>query len=95
MAKGERVRLLEAGRRPPLTPVERLAVSALRREGALPLTLLAERVARDLYVEGLRHGGWVLDIGVFGQDVFVPDVIRELEAADGILWEIEALEGVR
>lgn len=95
MARAGRVRLLEAGQRSPLTAVERLAVSALRHEGAMPLLLLAERVAQDLYRDALRHGAWVLDIGLFGRDIFVPDVVRELEAASGVLWEIESVEGAR
>ena len=93
MPSAGRVRLLEAGR-PPMTPVERLAVSRLKREGAMPLPALAELVARDLYADALRHGAWVMDIGVFGRDAFVPDVARELEAANGILWEIETPDGV-
>jgi hypothetical protein len=78
-----------------MTPVERLAVSTLRREGAMPLPALAKLVASDLYVDALRHGAWVIDIGVFGRDIFVPDVARELKAADGILWEIETPDGAR
>jgi hypothetical protein len=78
-----------------MTPVERLAVSRLKREGAMPLPALAQLVARDLYADELRHGAWAVDIGMFDRDVFVPDVVRELEAANGILWEIETPDGGR
>lgn len=95
MPSAGRVRLLEAAPRPPVTPVERLAVSTLRREGAMPLPALAQLVASDLYADALRHGAWVIDIGVFGRDIFAPDVARELKAANGILWEIETPDGGR
>lgn len=88
---GDRVvRLLEAPRRQPATVVERLAVSVLAPAGVAPLAGLAERVARDLYVDALKHGAWVMDIGALGEEVFAADVARALEAADGILWRIDA-----
>jgi hypothetical protein len=41
-----------------------------------------------LYREELRNGASVLDIGLFGSRFFTRDVVRELKAGDGILWEI-------
>jgi hypothetical protein len=82
------VRLIEPLSRPFSTPIERLAISTLKL-GAVPLYLLVERVAADLYVEEIRNGAWVLDIGLFGSDLFVPDVAREIEAGNGTFWQIE------
>ena len=83
------VRPIEPPGRPIATPIERLTVSSLRREGVIPLQLLVERVADELYHEELRKGAWVLDIGLFGSKLFVPDVIGEIEARNGTLWQIE------
>lgn len=90
-----RVRLAERATRPPATPVERLAVATLRREGALPIDRLVQQVASELYCEAVRNGAWIVDLGLFGSVLFVPDVARELEAGHGILWEIETGEGAR
>lgn len=87
------VRLIEPLARPTVTPIERLAVSSLKQEGAIPFRLLVERVASAVYFEELRKGAWVLDIGMFGARLFVRDVVREIEAGNGILWEIEKTEG--
>ena len=83
------VRLLEATPRPPATDIERLVVAALKRGGAMDFRALVDRVASDLYHDELRHGGWAVDIGVFGRNLFVSDVVREIEAGNGLLWRIE------
>lgn len=79
------VRLLDGPRRPAATPVERLAVRALERDGVLPYPTLVLRVADDLYREELRRGGWNSDIGVWGSRLFVPEVERELGTSAGLL----------
>lgn len=43
----------------------------------------------------LRSGGWAVDIGIFGTNLFVPHVTRELEAGDGALWRLETPERER
>lgn len=86
------VRLIEPLPRPTVTPIERLAVSSLKQEGAIPFRLLVERVASAVYFEELRNGAWILDLGLFGPRLFVRDVVREIEAGNGILWEIEKTE---
>jgi hypothetical protein len=86
---------LAQGSRQPATRVEQLALSVLASQGAIPLDTLAERVASELYREELRNGAGVLDIGLFGSRVFTSDVVRELEAGDGVLWEIRHEQGVR
>jgi hypothetical protein len=83
---------LEPGSREPETPVEQLAVSMLASKGAMPLHTLAEGVAAELYREELRQGAQILDIGLFGSKLFVRDVIGEIEARNGILWQIENLK---
>jgi hypothetical protein len=88
-SRGNRIVRLARGSRPPGTPVEQLAVSVLVSKGAISLDALAERVASELYREELRQGAGVLDIGLFGSRFFTRDVICELEAGDGILWEIK------
>jgi hypothetical protein len=88
-SRGNIIVRLEQGSREPVTPVEQLAVSVLTSKGAMPLRTLAERVAAELYRQELRKGAGVLDIGLFGSRLFNDDVVRELRAADGILWEIK------
>src|SRR5262245_57869293 len=83
------VRLIEPLASAGLSQIERLDVLKLSQEGALPLELLAERVATDLYHEELRNGAWVVDIGFFGNRLFVPDVIKEIQQRNGSLWKIE------
>jgi hypothetical protein len=80
---------LVQGSRRPETRVEQLAVSLLASKGVIPLDTLAERVASELYREELRNGASVLDIGLFGSRFFTRDVVRELKAGNGILWEIK------
>jgi hypothetical protein len=86
--EGLTIRLLEASR-PPVRSVERLAVEILKREGRTSFTDLVEHIARELYFDELRHGASVLDIGLYGPDLCVPNVASELKLGDGILWKIE------
>jgi hypothetical protein len=81
--------LLDQPQRPPDTVAERQVVAWLSREGPLPLARLVERVARELYDDELRRGGWASDIGVAGSALFRADAERTLESASGILWAIE------
>ena len=87
------VRPIRSASRSPITPVERLAGGMLEREGEMPLRLLVELVARPLYREAVLQGAWVVDIGIFGWKSFIPEVAAEIEAADGILWQIGAATG--
>jgi len=93
-SRGTIIRLLEECR-PPATPVERLAINALTREGRTSFTELLEHVARELYSDEVRSGAWALDIGLYGPNLFVPAVVSELKSGDGILWKIEEPEGQR
>ena len=83
------VRLIETPGRYPATPIEHQLVAALRETGPVAVASLVKRVAADLYAEELRKGASVLDIGLYGDRLFNQDVVRELKAADGILWEIK------
>ena len=82
------VHLINAPRRSPATPIER-RLFALLGAGPVPFTALVQRVADELYAEELRQGGAVVDIGLFGSSLFSRDIVRELDAANGILWEIK------
>ena len=88
---GFTIRLLKASRSP-ATTVERLSVEVLKREGRTSLAKLIERVAREVYFDEVRRGASALDIGLYGPDLFVAEVISELKAANGILWKIESPE---
>jgi hypothetical protein len=84
------VQQVDSPHRLPATPIERQLISALKKVGAVSLEELVKTVAADLYAEELRKGAGVLDIGLFGSRLFNDDVVRELNAGDGILWEIKS-----
>ncbi len=50
---------------------------------------LVERVAHDLYRDALYNGGWVVDLGLFGRNLFFSEAASELEAGNGLLWQID------
>lgn len=83
------VRPIRGPLRPPRSLAEHSALALLQGEDAMPFGTLVQRVARELYADELRHGGAVLDVGLFGPTLFVPDAAREIQAADGILWQID------
>jgi hypothetical protein len=87
--EGEVVRLIDSPHRLPATPIEHRLTSALTKVGVISFEKLVKTVAAHLYAEELRKGAGVLDIGLFGSQLFNDDVVRELKAADGILWEIK------
>jgi hypothetical protein len=80
--------------RDPRSLAERRALAVLDREGVVPFATLVQCVASDLYLDALRQGGWMVDIGVLGPPLFVNDAARAIEAADGALWTIKS-EGDR
>src|SRR5262245_2244207 len=88
MAEERIVRLIDSPHRPPATPLEHRVISTLKRADAVSFGDLVKAVADELYAEELHKGSGVLDIGLFGSSLFNSDVVRELQAADGILWEI-------
>jgi hypothetical protein len=73
----------------PDTAVERLAVAMLRRENAIPFRSLVNRIAGELYQNEIAHGGWVVDLGVIGGTLFVPEVSQKIHAGNGKFWQIE------
>ena len=83
------VRLIEAPRRRPETAIEQRLATRLKATGPMSVSALVSTVAADLYSDELRKGAGVLDIGLFGSRLFSGDVIQELRAGDGILWQIE------
>lgn len=87
------VKLIEPSERAPVTPVERLAVEILQRDGDTPLGRLLERLASEIYRQELRAGAGLLDIGLLGPKLFHSDIISELKAAVNRLWRIEKPRG--
>jgi len=83
------VRLIDSPHRLPATPIEQRLSSALKEAGPLPVALLVKRVAVELYSDELCKGAAVLDIGLLGDHIFNRDIIRELDAGNGILWAIK------
>ena len=83
------VRLIDFPRRLPGTPIEQRVISTLKQAGSVSFENLVKTVAGEIYAEELRKGAGVLDIGLFGSRLFNSDVVRELEAGDGTLWEIK------
>jgi hypothetical protein len=81
-----RVRLLGLPLRAPATLAERRAVGWLAREGPLPLGRLLDLVAREVYRDELRHGGWAADVGVVGLLAFRAEAERAVRDAAGTLW---------
>ncbi len=88
-AREPSVRLLDEPCREPVSPAERCALRALARNGDLPLHQLVEHVARELYREELRCGGWATEIGFAGSAPFWADAERAVEDAAGSLWTID------
>lgn len=70
--------------------VERAAISQLREQGAVPIYLLVQQLASQLYLDELRNGGAAVDIGFFGASLFVPEVVRTIRERNGTLWKISA-----
>lgn len=83
------VRLIESPQRLPETAIEQRLMSRLKETGPVSFSSLVNAIAADLYTDELRRGAGVLDIGLFGSRLFTGDVVQELKAGDGILWEIE------
>ena len=86
---GAVVRLIAAPRREPMTPIEQRLIGTLKNVGPIPFARLVKTAAKDLYLEELRQGAGVLDIGLFGEGLFNRDLVRELLSGDGVLWEIK------
>jgi hypothetical protein len=55
----------------------------------ISLSTLVERVAHDLYREEVTMGAAMVDIGLFGPDLFVHDIAEGISAGNGVLWSIE------
>jgi hypothetical protein len=89
-ASDPNVRPIEPSLRQPATDIERLAVAALKQGSTSSLGSLVNHVARELYREEVARGAGVLDIGLFGPNLFINDVAFELRAGNGILWYIES-----
>jgi len=89
-APDRKVRLVKPSLREPSTAVERSVIATLNEVDTIAFGSLVKRIARDLYSEEVTMGAGILDIGLFGPDLFVDDVTAELKAGNGILWSIES-----
>lgn len=83
-----RVRPIESPARSPMTDVERLVLDILKEKGENNFDGLSQEVARGIYLDELRRGAAILDIGLLGPGLFLAEVAREIRAGDGELWEI-------
>lgn len=86
------VRSIAVPLRPPRSPAEDHAFTAVRRAGAVPFSVLVQDVADRLYRDERRRGGWVLDLGLLGAAFFTGPVAREIRLGHGELWHIDTLE---
>jgi hypothetical protein len=83
------VQLIEPVSSPVASPIERAAIANLKQQSPLPLDLLVQRVAAQLYRDELRQGAAAVDIGLLGSEIFVPEVMGGIQARNGSLWRIE------
>lgn len=83
------VRLIGSPERLPETAIEQRLMSRLKDTGPISFSSLVNAVAADLYTDELRRGAGVLDIGLLGSRLFTAEVVHELNAGDGVLWEIK------
>jgi hypothetical protein len=83
------VRLLDEPSREPASAAERWALRVLARNGDLSLQRLVDHIARELYREEMRRGGWAADIGFAGSALFRADAEHVVEGAADSLWTID------
>ena len=72
--------------------VERIAAAMLSDKEQIPSSELAEQLAESLYRDELRHGGWAVDVGMLGPNVFIADALQDLQSGDGDLGKIDKSE---
>lgn len=82
------VRLAKEPLRAAVTEIESFIVTLLVNESEVPFGKVASQVAKFLYTRELRAGAWLVDIGLLGSGLFIPEAERELEKGAGELWEI-------
>ena len=62
---------------------ERMVCQILSEGCTLSAAELVKSVAEQMYSDELRHGAWVVDIGVWGPAIFDPDARQLLESMVG------------
>ncbi|MBI4333957.1 MAG: hypothetical protein HY673_22065 [Chloroflexi bacterium] len=75
----ERQALMKLTGEPPCSAVEEMVKKIARNRPELPLPWLEKQVCHALYAEELRRGGYVVDVGLVGPDLFSQDAARLLE----------------
>jgi hypothetical protein len=88
---GHRVQLIHSPARAAKTPVERMIVDLLDREGPKSGAEIVERIAKQIYREELRCGAAALDVGLFGAILFESEVVAALKTGVGVLWIVDAI----
>jgi len=83
------VELLKSFDQTPQSPIQRTVVRALKDSGVVSVSALVARVASEFYRDELHQGAAALDLGLFGDRLFNRDVLRELDAGNGIFWKIK------
>ena len=81
------VRLLPTPSRAPESAIERRLLETLAAQGPQTPAALMSTVASALYREQHRRDGWLVDIGILGERVFVSEVAHALESGRGRLWD--------
>ena len=74
----------------PATPEERLIADTLAGAERIDVDAVVDAVSASLYRQELQDGGSAAELSLLGSRVFVPDVLRALEAGDGRLWILSA-----
>ena len=74
--------------RKPTTAVDLWVISVLERGGPAVFGELVKQIADQMYLEELRHGAAVIDIGLFGARLFHAQAAAILERGDGVWWTI-------
>ncbi len=69
---------------------ERMVCQVLSEKGSLSAAELVRQVAEKMYSDELRHGAWVVDIGILGPAVFEPEAQELLEPMLGRCIEVES-----
>lgn len=67
---------------------ERMVCQVLCAQGPLPAAELVRRVAEEMYFDELRHGAWVVDIGIFGPAIFEAEARELVESMVGRCIEV-------
>jgi hypothetical protein len=86
-----RVQPFDASVRKAATPLERMILDLLDREGPKNFTEIVNRIAKQIYRDELCHGAAVIDIGLLGTKLFEAEVVAALNRGVGVWWLTEEI----